>query len=324
MRVNARSLASGGLVADAILSGPLAASKACSGSRRCSAQTLSRVFPRRVHGLRAAARLGLLAFLASAFGMPPCRVRRCRSTNSKWLRTRMERPWRTGARVSRCERRSSGSVIRRSGGQTDAAAAAAAAGKTRTRFFFVGDEPIAGRGRLRQAEADNRLIDASERAWHALYADFLSRLQSGELIASGYRVPVDPEIGRQDIPTDLWTVLRPNVRNSSASGGGCQFVAILVSRRPASAPFEALPVSRDATERRAPSFPGRPSIMQALIAHMRERAERQELASTLSAEARELEHWARLTFPGQQVPKANSIRNGVREEYRKLAAGKSA
>ena len=193
--------------------------------------------------------------------------------------------------------------------QTHAVAAAAAAGRSRTGFFFVGGEPIAGWDAYDRAEAGNRLIDASERAWHALYADFLSRLQSGELIASGYRVPVDPAIGRQVIPTDLWTVLRPNVRNSSARGGGCQFVAILVSRRPASAPFEALPVSRDATERRAPSFPGRPSIMQAIIAHMRERAERQELASTLSAEARELEHWARLTFPGQQVPKSRSIRS---------------
>jgi hypothetical protein len=208
--------------------------------------------------------------------------------------------------------------------QTYAVAAAAAAGKSRTGFFFVGREPIAGWDAYDRAQADNQLIDASERAWDALYADFLPRLHSGELVASGYRVPVDPEIRRQVIPGDLWTVLRPNFQNSSARGGGCQFVCIKVHQAPAT-PGGALITSAASVERQAvASFPGRPSIMRGIIAHMKERAERQELASTLSAEARELEHWARLTFPSQQVPTWKTIRNGIRKEYRNLAAGKPA
>lgn len=55
--------------------------------------------------------------------------------------------------------------------------------------------------------------------------------------------------------------------------------------------------------------------MRVIIARMKERAERQELAGTLPDEARYLEDWARLTFPSQQVPTWQSIRNGIREEY---------
>jgi hypothetical protein len=203
------------------------------------------------------------------------------------------------------------------------AAAAAAAGRTRTRYFFVGDEPIAGRDAYRQAVAGNRLVDAREQAERALYDDFLSRLQSGELIASGYRVPIDPAIGRQVIPADLWTVLRPNVPNSSARGGGCQFVSVLVSRRPVSIPFAELPLSRDATERRAPSFPGRPSVMRAIEQEMRRRAGRGELQDKLSEECKHLEEWAENEFEGQQTPKWRSIANAVRNLYKQLKAQKT-
>jgi hypothetical protein len=201
------------------------------------------------------------------------------------------------------------------------AAAAAAAGRTRTRYFFVGDEPIAGRDAYRQAVAGNRLVDAREQAERALYDDFLSRLQSGELIASGYRVPIDPATGRRAIPTDLWTVLRPNFRNSSARGGGCQFVGIVVSRRPVSTPLEALPV-RDATERRAPSFPGRPSVMRVIEQEMRRRAGRGELRDKLSEECKHLAEWAENEFERQQTPKWRSIANAVRNLYKQLKAQK--
>lgn len=66
-----------------------------------------------------------------------------------------------------------------------------------------------------------------------------------------------------------------------------------------------------------PSFPGRPSIMSEIVQELEGRAKRGELERTLAAEAKALEQWAQANpeFVGKQLPRAPSIRNGVRSAY---------
>ena len=67
-----------------------------------------------------------------------------------------------------------------------------------------------------------------------------------------------------------------------------------------------------------PSFPGRPSIMSAIVQELEAIAREGKLRQTLAQQARDLESWARATFSGKQTPKALAIENGVRIAYRVL------
>ena len=69
-------------------------------------------------------------------------------------------------------------------------AATAARGRVRTRLMSVGGEPIAGWGAAEQARHDNHLLDRRDQAWRELQRDFLGRLRSGELVATGYEEPL--------------------------------------------------------------------------------------------------------------------------------------
>lgn len=69
-----------------------------------------------------------------------------------------------------------------------------------------------------------------------------------------------------------------------------------------------------------PSFPGRPSVMCAIVQELKARAKRDELAETLAAEARVLSAWASKTFPGQQTPTSRTVENGVRMVFKTLKA----
>jgi hypothetical protein len=73
-------------------------------------------------------------------------------------------------------------------------------------------------------------------------------------------------------------------------------------------------------QRRQParSFPGRPSIMGAIVQELRRRVEDRQLEDTLAMESRVLEAWAREHHPGLQTPTAKAIENGIRNEYRVL------
>ena len=64
--------------------------------------------------------------------------------------------------------------------------------------------------------------------WAQLRTAFRARLQSGELVATGYVKPVRVGDGRIAIPADKWRFLQPDFRNSSAVGEGLKIVDVLV------------------------------------------------------------------------------------------------
>ena len=68
----------------------------------------------------------------------------------------------------------------------------------------------------------------------------------------------------------------------------------------------------------AGSFPGRPSVMDAILQELSNRAERGELADSLAEQSRQLSEWAGRRFPGQQTPKPKSTENGIRSTYNML------
>ena len=66
--------------------------------------------------------------------------------------------------------------------------------------------------------------------WAQLKTVFQARLQSGELVATGYVKPARIEDGPIAIPADKWRFLQPDFRNSTAAGGGLEIVSVLVYR----------------------------------------------------------------------------------------------
>ena len=68
------------------------------------------------------------------------------------------------------------------------------------------------------------------------------------------------------------------------------------------------------------SFPGRPSIMRAIVQELESLAKEGKLEDTLAAQAQKLEEWARHNCPGQQIARAPSIANGIRDDFRRLKA----
>lgn len=66
------------------------------------------------------------------------------------------------------------------------------------------------------------------------------------------------------------------------------------------------------------SYPGRPSIMNAIKEQMHKRASEGKLELTLAEEARKLMDWVEREYPGVQTPQEKSLENGIRESYKKL------
>lgn len=67
-----------------------------------------------------------------------------------------------------------------------------------------------------------------------------------------------------------------------------------------------------------PSFPGRPSVMTAIVQELRRRHENGEMLETIAAESRALSAWAANRFPNAQKPKPKSTENGIRMVYSTL------
>ena len=78
--------------------------------------------------------------------------------------------------------------------------------------------------RLRPAEYVTAL-----HSWAQLRNAFKARLQSGELVATGYVKPVELTDRPTAIPTDKWRFLKLDYLNGSASGEGLEIVSIVVS-----------------------------------------------------------------------------------------------
>ena len=191
--------------------------------------------------------------------------------------------------------------------------------------MYVGGEPIAGWGAAEQARHDNHLLDRRDQTWRELQQDFLGRLRSGELIATGLEEPLTLERTRRPIPVYLWQVLRPDFKHSAAVGGGLMISGILVRCGTVADPeptavqnaVEEFP-EPDADAILEPRPPGRPSMMPKIEAEMRRRAVAGQLRDTLSAEAQVLARWAQTTHPDERPPRAKSIQRRLGRLYQEL------
>src|SRR5919106_3976087 len=156
----------------------------------------------------------------------------------------------------------------------------AARGRRKRGYFrMLSGEPIVSRAAAEEMERSNALIEQRDRAWRDLCFDLISRLRSGELIATGLEEPLTLDRARRPIPPHLWQVLRPDFRRSAAVGGGLKISGILV-RRATEADQEPTAVSTTVEELLEPDLdvisearpPGRPSMMPKIEAEMRRRA----------------------------------------------------
>jgi hypothetical protein len=109
----------------------------------------------------------------------------------------------------------------------------AARGRRKRGYFrMLSGEPIVGRAAAEEMERSNALIEQRDRAWRDLCFDLISRLRSGELIATGLEEPLTLDRARRPIPPHLWQVLRPNFKHSVAVGGGLKISGIWSDARP--------------------------------------------------------------------------------------------
>jgi len=69
-------------------------------------------------------------------------------------------------------------------------------------------------------------------AWAALYNPFISKLQIGTLIATGFLYPAEPPAHEISIPAARWFFLRPLFNSNEAQGGDFRFVGIRVGLYP--------------------------------------------------------------------------------------------
>lgn len=82
--------------------------------------------------------------------------------------------------------------------------------------------------------------------------------------------------------------------------------------------YWALPEFFFTTTTKQPAFPGRPSIMSAIVQELEPLAQQGKLEDTLASQSRKLEDWANKKWPGKQTPTAKSIANGIRTAYNAL------
>src|SRR5919106_5813564 len=145
----------------------------------------------------------------------------------------------------------------------------AARGRRKRGYFrMLSGEPIVGGAAAEEMQRSNALIEQRDRAWRDLCYDLISRLKSGELIATGLEEPLTLDRTRRPIPVYLWQVLRPDFKHSAAVGGGLMISGILVRCRTVADPeptavqnaVEEFP-EPDADAIPEPRPPGRPSMM---------------------------------------------------------------
>jgi hypothetical protein len=181
--------------------------------------------------------------------------------------------------------------------------------------------------------------EARATAWRAVLDDFRRRLRAGELIASGFRMPLTPNALREDIAPQLWDMLRP--RASTVKDGGLEMIRVRYRRAAPPDPRADRPAQEtEPIETRAAADPGetgggprptpkprargrgRPSIKGTLAAEMRRRATAGELRPGIGEECRALQEWALANVHGVKIPQPDSIEDALRDLYWELRGGK--
>jgi hypothetical protein len=128
----------------------------------------------------------------------------------------------------------------------------------------------------------------------------VSRLQSGDLFATGYdnRAPIDTQASR--LPPDRWRVLEVDFAKSEATGQGFTISGILVFRQ----------------EPTKTGAPGRPSSMYLIEQEFKRRSEAGQLLGSLSAESKYLSSWLAKAHPQEKPTTEKTIANRLRVRYR--------
>jgi hypothetical protein len=181
--------------------------------------------------------------------------------------------------------------------------------------------------------------EARRTAERAVMDDFRRRLRAGELIASGFWLPLTPRSRREDIDPQLWDMLRPGT--STVKGGGLEMIRVRYRRAAPPDPRADRPAQEtEPIETRAAADPGeigggprptpkppargrgRPSIKGTLAAEMRRRAAAGELRPGIAEECRALEEWALANVHGVTIPQPDSIEDALRDLYWELRGGK--
>jgi hypothetical protein len=162
----------------------------------------------------------------------------------------------------------------------------------------------------RYEAAERAARAAGVTARRALKLDFTRRLQRGELVATGIKLPISEQIERIVIPARLWSVLVPNFEYSSAKRGEFKVIDVRVRRAPLEsgsdrgsvdpgeqdgvelqeavaeeADAAAPPVSADTNRRKR----GQPSLKGYIEAELERRAEDNRLRENQAEEFRSLE-----------------------------------
>jgi hypothetical protein len=198
-----------------------------------------------------------------------------------------------------------------------------------------------------------------KRQIHATAMCFIFQGLTGEhLYALGLRTPLTETSMHEVIAPVLWNVLGIDILAGLAEGQDRKYVDVrllipadcsdselklldeLLNRitaeppRPGPPPSESLgtletsassageKVGSEEAEALigSPSFPGRPSLIRRVQRLMEERAQRGELADTITVESNALEVLIAHEFPDVQTPTAKTIRNALRSKYRELKA----
>jgi hypothetical protein len=162
-------------------------------------------------------------------------------------------------------------------------------------------------------------------AERALHKEFKQRLQSGELIASGIKLPITAGSQPEPIAPPLWDVLVLDVASNRARSEHLTYRGVrILSVAEGSVSAQSGPVGIAAEVAPAPapspSFPGRPSLMNKVSLEMDRRASESLLCDTLKAESDELATWIAHEFPAEQTPTAKTIRKALRQQYNQLKA----
>ena len=184
--------------------------------------------------------------------------------------------------------------------------------------WIHGAEASAHNARSRQLRGERQ---QRQRLLHRAIDDLVQRLQSGELEATGMRKPIELASTRTRLQRELWRVLKPDFRNSSASGGDLTVLDILV--RPAGstgaygdaesfASTPALPALM------APGEPVAPMTVPELIrAEIQRRGSAGLLTGSWYRDAQEIHRHLTTTNSKRKLPQWTSIKRRYGKDYQR-------
>jgi len=158
---------------------------------------------------------------------------------------------------------------------------------------------------------NERVGCVGNRRGRLLLADFRARLVSGELIASGYEVPIRLDSQRLDIPPEKWVKLRFRFGNSSAQWRTLEVCEILVRRA-------AEPHPERAAAETQQEDPAARTFIQMAEEEMHAMAASGALTGNFKADSHAIADRVAPRFRGRKARSPKTIRNQLNKLYRDL------